>query len=70
MRQISQSHGTRLQVMCLTYIYLQDLRDKGFRSYKIEDNSNKELCLELETQGNFLDTTRADMENFKRGSYH
>jgi hypothetical protein len=34
MRQIRQSHGTRLQVVFLTYIYLRDQRDKGFRSYK------------------------------------
>jgi hypothetical protein len=35
MRQILQYHGTRLQVVCLAYIYLRDQRDKGFRSYKI-----------------------------------
>jgi hypothetical protein len=35
MRQIRQYHGTHLQVVCLTYIYLRDQRDKGFRSYKI-----------------------------------
>jgi hypothetical protein len=33
MRQICQSHAARLQVVCLTYIYLRDQRDKGFRSY-------------------------------------
>jgi hypothetical protein len=33
MRQIRQSRGTRLQVVCLTYyIYLRYQRDKGFRS--------------------------------------
>jgi hypothetical protein len=47
MRQIRQSHGTRLQVVYLTYIYLRDQRDKGFRSYKIEDKLNKELRSEL-----------------------
>jgi hypothetical protein len=35
MHQIRQSHGTRLQVVCLTCIYLRDQRDKGFCSYKI-----------------------------------
>jgi hypothetical protein len=29
MRQIHQSHGTHLQVVCLTYIYLRDQQDKG-----------------------------------------
>jgi hypothetical protein len=43
MRQIRQSHGTRLQVVRLTYIYIRDQRDKGFRSYKIEDKMSKEL---------------------------
>jgi hypothetical protein len=47
MRQIRQSHGTRLQVVCLTYIYLRDQRDKGFLSYKIENKMNKELRSEL-----------------------
>jgi hypothetical protein len=42
-RQICQSHGTRLQVVCLTYSYLRDQQDKVFRSYKIEDKMNKEL---------------------------
>jgi hypothetical protein len=56
MRQIRQSHGTRLQVVCLTYIYLRDQRDKGFRSYKIEDKMKKELRSELETQGHLLET--------------
>jgi hypothetical protein len=41
MRQIYKSHGTHLQVVCLTYIYLRDQQDKGFRSYKIEDKINK-----------------------------
>jgi hypothetical protein len=41
MRQIRQSHGTRLKVVCMTYIYLRDQRDKGFRSYKIEDKMKK-----------------------------
>jgi hypothetical protein len=52
MRHIRQSHGTRLKVVCLTYIYLRDERDKYFRSYKIGDKINKELRLELEAQGN------------------
>jgi hypothetical protein len=65
MRQIRQSHGTCLQVVCLTYIYLRDQRDKGFRSYKIEDKMNKELRSELETQGHLLETMTADMETFK-----
>jgi hypothetical protein len=65
MRQIRQSHGTRLQVVCLTYIYLRDQRDKRFFSYKIEDKMNKELRSELETQGHLLETTRAEMETFK-----
>jgi hypothetical protein len=58
MIQIRQSCGTRCQVVCLNYIHLQDQRDKGFRSYKIYDKMNKELCLELETQGNLRGTTR------------
>jgi hypothetical protein len=41
MRHIRQSHRTRLQVVCMTYIYLRDQRDKGFRSYTIEDKMNK-----------------------------
>jgi hypothetical protein len=65
MRQISQSHGTHLQVVCLTYIYLRDQRDKGFSSYKIEDKMNKELRSELETQGHLLETMRAEMKTFK-----
>jgi hypothetical protein len=65
MRQIRQTHGTRLQVVCLPFIYLRDQRDKGFRSYKIEDKMNKELHSELETQGNLLETMMADMETFK-----
>jgi hypothetical protein len=65
MHQIRQSHGTRLQVVCLTYIYLRDQRDKGSRSYKIEDKTNKELRSELETQGNLLETMKAEMETFK-----
>jgi hypothetical protein len=44
MRQIRQSHGTRLQVVCLTYIYIRDQRDKGYHSYKIEEKMNNELC--------------------------
>jgi hypothetical protein len=35
MRQLRQSHGTRLQVVCLNYIYFRDQLDKGFRSYKL-----------------------------------
>jgi hypothetical protein len=66
MRQLCQSHGTRLQVVCLTYIYLRDQRDKGLRSYKIEDKMNKKLCSELETQGHLWKTMRAEMETFKR----
>jgi hypothetical protein len=65
MRQIRQSHGTHLQVVCLTYIYLRDQRDKRFCSYKIEGKMNKELRSELETQGHLLETKRAEMENFK-----
>jgi hypothetical protein len=70
MRQIRQSHGNRLQVVCLTYIYLRDQRDKVpvFLSYTIEDNTNKELRSELETQGNLLETMRAEIENFKEQS--
>jgi hypothetical protein len=69
MRQICQSRGTRLQVVCLTYIYLRDQRDKGFRSYKIEDKMNKELRSELETQGHLLETMRAEMETSKGENY-
>jgi hypothetical protein len=65
MRQIRQSQRTRLQVVCLTYIYLRYQRDKGFRSYKIEDNIKKELRSEMETQGHLLETMRAEMETFK-----
>jgi hypothetical protein len=65
MRQIRKSHGTRLQVVCLTYIYIRDQREKGYHSYKIEDKMNKELRLELETQGHLLETMRAEMETFK-----
>jgi hypothetical protein len=65
MRQIRQYHGTRLQVVCLTYIYLRDQGDKVFCSYNIEDNMNKELLSELETQGHLLETMRAEMETFK-----
>jgi hypothetical protein len=46
LRQIRQYHETRLQVVCLTYIYIRDQRDKGFRSDKIED-MNKELLSEM-----------------------
>jgi hypothetical protein len=69
MRQILQSHGTRLQIVCLTYIYLRDQRDKGVRSYKIEDKMNNELLSELETQGHLLETMRAEMETFKGAKY-
>jgi hypothetical protein len=65
MCQIHQSHGTRLQVVCLTYIYLRDQLYKVFRSYKIEDKMNKELRSELETQGRLLETMTAEMETFK-----
>jgi hypothetical protein len=65
MRQIRQYHGTRLQVVFLTYIYLRDQRDKGFFSYKIEDKINKELHSEMETQGHLLETMRAEKETFK-----
>jgi hypothetical protein len=65
MRQIHQYHGTRLQVVCLTYIYLRDQQDKGFRSYKIEEQMKKELRSELETQGHLLETMRAEMETLK-----
>jgi hypothetical protein len=65
MRQIRQSRRTRLQVVCLTYIYLRDQRDKGFRSYNIEDKMNKELLSELETQGHLLETMMPEMETFK-----
>jgi hypothetical protein len=68
MRQIRQSHGTRLQVVCLTYIYFiyfRDQLDKGFRSYKIEDKMNKEIRSGLETQGHLWETMRAEMETFK-----
>jgi hypothetical protein len=66
-KEMRQYHGTCLQVVCLTYIYLQDQRDKGLSSYKIEDKMNTELRLELETQGNLLETTttRAVIETFK-----
>jgi hypothetical protein len=64
MRQIRQSHGTCLQVVCLTYIYLRDQLEQGFCSYKIKDKMNKELRSELGTQGNLLDTMRAEMETF------
>jgi hypothetical protein len=63
MHQIRHYHGTRLQVVCLTYVYLRDKKDKGFHSYKM----NKELHSDLETQGNCLETMRADMETFKGG---
>jgi hypothetical protein len=65
MRQIRQYHGTRLQVGCIAYIYLRYQRDKGFSCYKIEDKMNKDIRLELETQGNLLETMRAEMETFK-----
>jgi hypothetical protein len=65
MRQIRQSRGTRLQVVCLTYIYLRDQRDKVFRSYKIEYKMNKDLRSELETQGHLLETMRDEMETFE-----
>jgi hypothetical protein len=65
MRQIRQSHGTRLQVVCSTYIYLRDQQDKGFLSYKIEHKMNKEIGSELETQGHLLENMRAEMESFK-----
>jgi hypothetical protein len=67
MHQIRQSHGTHFRVVCITYLYLRDQRDKGFFSYNIEDKMNKELRLELETQGNLLETMRAEMETFKGG---
>jgi hypothetical protein len=59
MSQISQYRETRLQVVCLTYIYIRDQREKGFCSYKIEDKMNKDLHSELETQGNLLETMMA-----------
>jgi hypothetical protein len=62
MRQIRQYHGTRLQVVYLTYIYLRD------QIYKGEDKMNKDLHFELETQGNLLETMRAEMETFKGGN--
>jgi hypothetical protein len=65
MRHTRQYHGTRLQVVCLTYIYLRDQRYKGFHSYKIEDKMNKELRSELESQGHLLENMRAEMEPFK-----
>jgi hypothetical protein len=68
-RQIHQSHSTRLQVVYPTYIYLIDQRDKGFRSYKVEDKMNKDLRSELETQGHLLETMRAEMETFKGAKY-
>jgi hypothetical protein len=43
MRQIRQTHGTRLQVVCFTYTYIRYQRDKVFLSNKIEDKMNKEL---------------------------
>jgi hypothetical protein len=52
-------------VVCLTYIYLRDQGDKGFRSYKIEDKMNQELRSELETQGHLLETMMTEMETFK-----
>jgi hypothetical protein len=61
MCQIRQSRGTRLQVVYLSYIYIRDQQDKGFRSYKIEYKMNKELRSELETQGNLLETMMAVM---------
>jgi uncharacterized protein with GYD domain len=69
MRQIRQSHGTRLTVVCLTYIYLRDQRDKGFRSYKIEDKMNKALRSDLEDRGNLLETMMAEMGTFKVAKY-
>jgi hypothetical protein len=69
MRQISHSHGNRLQLVCLTYIYIRYQQDKGFRSYKISDKMNKELHSELETQGNLLETMKAEMETFKGANY-
>jgi hypothetical protein len=65
MLQIRQSRVTRLQVVFLTYIYLRDQLDNGFRSYNIEDKMNKELRSELETQGHILETMRAEMQTFK-----
>jgi hypothetical protein len=65
MLQIRQSHGTRLQVVCLTYIYLRDQGDKVFRSYKIKDKINKELRSDMETKGHLLETMRDEMETFK-----
>jgi hypothetical protein len=65
MRQTRQSHGIHLQVVCLNYVYLRDQRDKGFRSYKIEDKMNKELRSEVDTQGHRFETIRAKMETFK-----
>jgi hypothetical protein len=65
MRQIRLFRGTHLQVVCLTYSYIIYQREKGFRSYKIEDKMNKELRSELETQGHLLETMRAEMETFK-----
>jgi hypothetical protein len=35
--------------------------------HKIEDKTNKELRLELGTQGNLLETMRDEMETFKGG---
>jgi hypothetical protein len=65
MRQMRQYHGNHLQVVCVTYVYLRDQRDKGFRAYKIEDKMNKDLSSELETQLKLLETRRAEMETFK-----
>jgi hypothetical protein len=50
-----------------TYIYQRDQRDKVFHPYAIEDKMNKELRLELETQGNLLDTMQDEMEAFNGG---
>jgi hypothetical protein len=36
MRQIRQSRGTRLQLVCLTYIYLRDQRDKKIDPTKLK----------------------------------
>jgi hypothetical protein len=66
MRQIRQSHGARLQVLCLTHIIRYE-RDKGFCSKKVEDKMNKELRMEMENQVNLLETARAEMEALKGG---
>jgi hypothetical protein len=65
MYQIYQSHGTRLQMVCFTCIYLREQRDKGFCSNNIEDKMKKELLSEFETQGKNLETMRDEMETFK-----